>query len=202
MMQIVGLTGSIAVGKSEVADHLRALGLPVFDADAEVHAFYESAEGIKSIGTLFPGAVTNGCIDRTALGKIVLPDRNRITALEQLVHREIASRRSAFLAKAKSRGATIAIVDVPLLFETGINHEVDKTIVITAPETRQRKWAMARPGMTEEKLKLILARQMPQDHKKKLADFVIDNTGSLEDLQAATNNVLQVIMATKADENA
>ncbi len=199
MMQVIGLTGSIAVGKSEVASHLRALGFPVFDADAEVHAFYESTEGIKGIGTLFPGAIIDGRIDRTALGKIVLPDRNRMTVLEQLVHREVSSRRKSFLEKAKAAGSDIVIIDAPLLFETGINREVHKTIVVTAPQTRQHQWAMARPGMTEEKLQLILARQMPQEQKERLADFVIDNSGTLEDLQAATSNVMQVIMAAKAE---
>jgi dephospho-CoA kinase len=200
MMQIVGLTGSIAVGKSEVANHLRALGFPVFDADAEVHAFYESTEGINGIRTLFPAAVIDGRIDRTALGKIVLPDRNSIAALEQFVHREILSRRKSFLQKEKVKGSDIAIIDAPLLFETGINREVHKTIVVTAPQARQRQWALARPGMTEEKLQLILARQIPQELKKKQADFVIDNSGSLEDLHAATNSVMQVI--TKANDNA
>ncbi len=202
MMQVIGLTGSIAVGKSEVANHIRTLGFPVFDADAEVHAFYESPEAVKSIGSMFPGAIIEGRIDRAALAKIVLPDRHRIAALEQRVHREVSSRRTAFIAQAKSKGSAIAFVDVPLLFETGIDREVHKTIVVTAPEARQRQWALARPGMTAEKLQLILARQMPQDQKKKRADFVIDNTGTLEDLQAATNNVMQVIMASKADGNA
>ncbi len=201
-MQIIGLTGSIAVGKTEVANHLRALGFPVFDADREVHEFYQSAEGIKAIGSPFPGAVKEGRIDHAALSKIVLPDRNRLATLEQLVHREIKARRKAFLEMAREQGADIAIMDIPLLFETSANRDITKSIVVTAPAEKQRQWAMARPGMTEEKLKLILARQMPQSEKIKRADFVIDNSGTLEDLHAATSNVLQMIMAEKADQDA
>jgi dephospho-CoA kinase len=192
-MIVIGLTGSIAMGKSEVAKILAAEGLPLFDADKEVHRLYDSEAGAKLLRDLVPSATIHGKVDRPELSKLILANPRILEEGEKRVHAEIASRRAAFLAKAKSHGHGIAVVDVPLLFEKGGDRDVDVTIVVSAPEVAQRERALARAGMTREKLEMILKRQMPDAEKRSRADFVIENDSTLDDLRTRTLAVVAEI---------
>jgi len=180
---IIGLTGSIAMGKSEAASYLASLGLPVFDSDAEVHLLYDSATGAALIKPLAPSAIRDGKVNRTILSSLVQQDPAFLSQLEKVVHREIRTRREVFLAKAKSGGAKAAILDIPLLYETGAETQVDRVIVISAPAELQRQRALARAGMSETRLNLILARQMPDAEKRKRADAVIENGSTVQHMQ-------------------
>ena len=192
-MITVGLTGSIAMGKSEVANVFRTAGIPVFDADQEVHKFYDSQAGVDHIQPLVPSAIVNGIVDRKSLTAAVLADQELLNRLEKSVHEEINRRRKAFLKKQEAQGRSIAIVDVPLLFEKSGDKYVDVTIVVSAPLEQQRQRALARPGMTEAKLDMIMQRQMPDVEKRRRADHVIENNGSLSDLEKKTLAVLAAI---------
>jgi dephospho-CoA kinase len=179
-VKILGLTGSIATGKSTALKAFAALGVPVFSADAAVHALYEG-EAVPAVGALFPGVINNGTIDRSALAAELVGHPERLKALESIVHPLVRRRMAEFLSAARSTGAALAVADVPLLFETGFDYGFDAVAVTVVDETEQRRRALARPGMTEEKLATILARQMPQDEKIRRADFVIDTWGPLEE---------------------
>jgi dephospho-CoA kinase len=192
-MIVIGLTGSIAMGKSEVASVFLEQGIPVFDADKEVHRLYDSTEGAELISAVVPGAIIEGRVSRSKLTQFVMADGGLLEKLETIVHAEIARRRTDFLRDASERGHSIAVVDVPLLFEKGGEKEVDVTVVVTCSESEQRKRALARPGMTQEKLAMILKRQMPDAEKRGRADFVIENDGTLEELNTKTLAVLKAI---------
>ncbi|HMT14298.1 MAG TPA: dephospho-CoA kinase [Aestuariivirga sp.] len=192
-MKIVGLTGSIAMGKSEVVKHLRHRGLAVFDADQTVHDLYSDGTAARALRTSFPQAVQGKKIDRAILSHLLQEDPARLKALEALIHPLVHERRAAFLAEAREQGSVLAVLDIPLLFETHAEGDVDVVVLITAPEALQRQRALARPGMTPEKLALILARQMPDAEKRKRAHFVIDNSGDLAHLAAATDAVLAAL---------
>jgi dephospho-CoA kinase len=196
-MKVIGLTGSIAMGKSEVAKIFRYHGIPVFDADKEVHALYHSAEGAGVIGEYVPEAIVDGRVDRGKLSKAVLSNPKLLETIEHVVHAKIAQRRSAFLAKLVADGHVLAVVDVPLLFEKEREKDVDITIVVSSPQHVQTARALARPGMTPEKLEMILKRQMPDTEKRKRADIIIENDGTLEDLRRKTEAVIQTLRKTK-----
>jgi dephospho-CoA kinase len=192
-MIVVGLTGSIAMGKSEVAKVFAADGVPVFDSDREVHALYNSLAGAELLRELAPSATQNNVVDRAELSKLILADPAILQEVEKRVHAAIASRRKQFLAQAEAAGHGMVLFDIPLLFEKSYEKEVDVTIVVSSTETEQRKRALARPGMTAEKLDMILKRQMPDHEKRKRAEYVIENNGTLEDLRKAAQAVLAVI---------
>ncbi len=192
-MIVIGLTGSIAMGKSEVAKIFRSQSIPVFDADQEVHALYDSPEGAKLLLPLAPDAIVDGHVDRQRLSRIVVEDPQQLIQLEKTVHAEIARRRKKFTIRAEHAGHPIVVVDVPLLFEKSGETDVDVTIVVSAPLDKQRQRALARPGMTAEKLDMILKRQMPDAEKQARANHVIYNTGSMEDLQMHALAVLTAI---------
>ena len=183
-MLVIGLTGSIAMGKSEAARILAAYGLPVFDSDAEVHRLYDSEQGAKLIAPFVPQATSENKVNRELVTKAVLADGTLLSKLEKVVHAEIRKRRKAFIAAATARGGKAVVVDIPLLFETDSQKDVDKTIIVSANAATQRARALARPNMTEERLKMILARQMPDSEKRKLADAIIENDGTIEELKA------------------
>lgn len=190
-MIIVGLTGSIAMGKSAVAAIFASHGIPVFDADKEVHALYQSAKGAKLVKPLVPEAVIDGQVDRNLLARAVLGNDELLEKLETAVHAEVARSRSVFLDRARDNGEALVVVDVPLLFEKGHDKDVDLTVVVSAPVQLQHQRALARPGMTRQKLDAILSRQMPDAEKRKRADIIIENNGSLEDLREHTEAVIQ-----------
>jgi dephospho-CoA kinase len=191
---IAGLTGSIAMGKSTVAGMFADLGVPTFDADDAVRDFY-AGDGAKAVEAAFPGVTVSGQVDRERLGSRVLGDAEALQRLEGLVHPAVAQARVRFLERAAAAGRRLAIVDVPLLFETGGEASVDLVIVVSAPASIQRVRAMGRPGMTEAKLEAILSRQTSDGEKRRRAHFVIDTRGGLELTQAV---VAQFIRSTAA----
>lgn len=183
-MLVIGLTGSIAMGKSEAARILAAYSLPVFDSDAEVHKLYDSEQGASLIAPIVPEATRENKVNREIVTKAVLADSTLLSKLEKVVHAEIRRRRNDYITAAAAQGAKAVVVDIPLLFETNAQKEVNKTIVISASAATQKARALVRPNMTEERLKMILARQMPDSEKRKLADVVVENDGTIEDLKA------------------
>lgn len=196
-MIILGLTGGIAMGKSEVAKVLLSQGIPVFDSDREVHKLYDSREGAALLAPFAPAAIVGGKVDRQRLSEIVLADPARLAALEKIVHGEIRTRRAAFIAAERAKGTGVVVLDVPLLFETGGDREVDVTLVVSAGEALQRRRALARPGMTEERLAKILKRQMPDAEKRARADHLIETTGTLDELHQRVLAVLADIRKGK-----
>lgn len=193
-MIVAGLTGSIAMGKTTVADMFAALGAPVFDSDAAVRAFYRSP-GAAAVEAAFPGVLEAGEINRDKLAAATLGDSEALKRLEAIVHPEVGRLRQAFLARARDEGRRVVIVDVPLLFETGGDRAVDLVLVVSAPEAAQRVRALSRPGMGAAKLDAILARQTPDREKRRGAHFVIDTSSSLEQTRAQAAGVLRAIAA-------
>jgi dephospho-CoA kinase len=191
---IAGLTGSIAMGKSTVAGMFAELGVPTFDADDAVRDFY-AGDGTKAVEAAFPGVVVSGQVDRERLGARVLGDAEALQRLEDLVHPAVAEARVQFAQRAAAAGRRLVIVDVPLLFETGGQANVDLVVVVSAPESVQRARALARTGMTEAKLEAILSRQTPDAEKRRRAHFVIDTRGRLELTRAV---VAQFMRSTAA----
>ena len=198
-MIVLGLTGSIGMGKSTTAGLFAAEGVPVYDSDAAVHALYAAGgAAVGAVEALFPGVVEAGAINRTLLSARVVGDPEGLKRLEAAVHPLVSERRAAFLARAKAEGAQVVVLDIPLLFETGGDGQVDKVVVVSAPEEVQRARVLARPGMTPEKLDAILARQTPDAEKLAKADFVID-TGS--GIEAARDQVRAVLAAATGPGN-
>ena len=178
----LGLTGSIGMGKTETAKMFVRLGIPMFDADAAVHALYEA--GGAAVGPVekeFPGVAANGAIDRQLLGQRVLSDPEAIARLEAIVHPLVGEARRLFLRDAANDGADMVLLDIPLLFETGGEGSVDKIIVVSAPADIQRRRVLERDGMTAEKFDAILAKQMPDEEKRRRADFIVMTDKSLDD---------------------
>jgi dephospho-CoA kinase len=171
----LGLTGSIGMGKSVTAQMFRDEGIPVHDADAVVHALYKSRSA-PLVQAAFPGTVKNGEVDRAELSKRVLNNPEAMKQLEAIVHPLVREEEEAFLNAAKTRGSKLVVLDIPLLFETGAEARTDKILVVSADPKVQRNRVLSRPGMTDEKFKAILARQMPDMEKRRRADYVI-NTG-------------------------
>jgi dephospho-CoA kinase len=191
-MIILGLTGSIGMGKSTVAAHITSRGIPVCDADAEVHALYRGA-GVAPIEAAFPGVVTDGAIDRAKLSAHLLRDPSGFKRLEAIIHPLVREAERNALARFKSEGAGIAVLEIPLLFETGGDQLCDATLLVSAPAEVQRARVLARPGMTEEKFSQILARQWPDAKKRDFATFVVDTGLPLADTLAAVDNVLSSV---------
>jgi len=179
----LGLTGSIASGKSTALQVFADLGIPIFSSDAVVHELYE-AEAVPVVEQLFPGVTTHGKVDRVALSRRLIADPKALPRLEAAIHPLVRTRMAKFLADAETGGAALAVVDVPLLFETGFDYGLDKIAVTSAGDETIRRRALARPGMSVEKLDAILARQMPQAEKRKRADYVFDTDRPIEDTVA------------------
>jgi len=189
MTFVLGLTGSIGMGKSSTADLFRRCGVPVHDADAAVHALYDGPAA-DLIDKAFPGSVKDGRVDRAALGRIVLAAPERLKELEDLVHPLVREREEAFLAKAAMSGAPLAVLDVPLLLETGGEARCDAVLVVTASEEIQRQRVLARPGMTAEKLTAIMAKQMPDAEKRTKAHFLVDTSRGLAAAEAQVRGIV------------
>jgi len=188
-MLVVGLTGSIGMGKSAAAAHFRARGVPVCDADAEVHRLYDG-EAVPAIAAAFPSAVRGGKVDRTALAEVVAGSAAKLKQLESIVHPMVVKAEIDFLREAEKRGAKLAVLEIPLLFETDAHSRVDVTIVVSAPEDVQRARVLARPGMTKEKLEALLKRQLSDKEKRGRADFVVDTGTSLADMGRQIDKIL------------
>jgi dephospho-CoA kinase len=188
-MITLALTGSIGMGKSTVAAMFAEAGIPTFDADAVVRQLQgPGGRLVPQIERRFPGTTRNGAIDREALSAAVLSDRDELAALEAIVHPAVHHERTRFIVE--HGGAPALLFDIPLLFETGGNEAFDKVIVVSARPELQRERVMARPGMTEEKFRQILSRQMPDVEKRALADFVVDTSGTLDESRAQVRNIL------------
>lgn len=188
-MIILGLTGSIGMGKSTTASFFKELGIPVHDADATVHDLYEH-EAVTPVGNRFPQAVVDGKIDRKILASAVLGHDDAIAELEAIVHPLVRNREQAFLQKAKKEGELIVVLDIPLLFETSADQRVDKILVVTAPADVQRERVMSRAGMTEERFNAILKKQMPDAQKREGADFLIDTSLGFDDARQSVRDIV------------
>jgi dephospho-CoA kinase len=188
-MFILGLTGSIGMGKSATAKMFAEAGVPVHDADAVVHRLYDG-EATPQIEAAFPGTTKDGKVNREKLGRRVLGDGEAIKRLEQIVHPLVAQARERFLADAERHGAPVALLDIPLLLETGGDTRCDAVVVVSAPADLQRSRAFERPGMSEQKLAAILAKQMPDEEKRKRADFIVDTSKGFDAARAQVREIL------------
>jgi dephospho-CoA kinase len=188
-MHIIGLTGSIGMGKSTTMQLFAEQGVPVYDADAAVHAIYAGA-AVPAVEAAFPGTTSDGKVDRQKLSAKVLGNPEALKKLEQIVHPMLGSHRQQFLADAEKSSAPVVVLDVPLLFETGGEKRVDAVVVVSAPAEMQRARVLARENMTQEKLDAILARQTPDAEKRSRADFVVDTSSGIEPVRARIRDIL------------
>ncbi|UVK39641.1 dephospho-CoA kinase [Mesorhizobium sp. AR10] len=192
-MIVLGLTGSIGMGKSTTAKMFTEAGVPVHDSDETVHRLY-AGNAVPLVEAAFPGTTVSGSVDRTELAGRVLGDVAALKKLEAIVHPLVRADADAFLAKNRTAGAPLVVLDIPLLFETGGRGRVDKVVVVTAPKEIQRARVLARPGMSEEKLASILAKQVPDAEKRKRADFVIDTGQGVDAARAAVKAIVSELV--------
>jgi dephospho-CoA kinase len=191
-MFVLGLTGSVGMGKSATARLFAEQGVPVHDADAVVHRLYEG-EAVASIENAFPGTTSGGKVDRGELTGRVLGDPSALARLEAIVHPLVRASEEKLIAQSKARGDKVVVLDIPLLFETGADKRVDAVVVVTAPAEMQHSRVLARPGMTMEKLETILARQMPDAEKRRRADFVVDTSRGFEAARGQVRAILEAV---------
>ncbi|MCC8980481.1 dephospho-CoA kinase [Bradyrhizobium acaciae] len=192
-MLIVGLTGSIGMGKSTTSKLFMEAGVPVYDADAAVHQLYEG-EAAPAIEAAFPGTTADGKVDRTKLSARVVHDPAAMKQLEQIVHPMLGASRQKFFADAEAAGAPIVVVDVPLLYETGGETRVDAVVVVTTSTELQRERVLARGTMDAAKLDAIIAKQMPDAEKRKRADFIVDTSHGLDPVRARIRDILAEVV--------
>ena len=188
-MIVLGLTGSIGMGKSTAAAFFAEAGVPVHDADAVVHRLSEG-EAVPAVEAAFPGTTHDGQVDRGRLGQRVLGDPAALKRLEAIVHPLVRRDEKRFLADAEAAGAAVVVLNIPLLFESGGDRRCDAVVVVSAPATMQRERVMSRPGMTEEKLARVLAQQMPDAEKRRRADFVVDSSQDFDSTRAQVRAIL------------
>ena len=191
-MFVLGLTGSVAMGKSTTAGFFADEGVPVHDADSVVHRLYEG-DAVPVVEAAFPGTTADGKIDRVKLGSRVMGDLAALRQLEAIVHPMVQDTERRFLAEAEAKGAPVVVLDIPLLFETGGDSRVDAVVVATAPAEVQRARAMRRSGMTEQRLDAMLARQMPDSEKRLRADFLVDTSRGFDDARAQVRAILDKV---------
>lgn len=191
-MFILGLTGSLGMGKSTTAGFFAEAGVPVHDADAVVHALY-AGEAVPAIEAAFPGTTAHGAVDRKQLAARVLDNPQAFARLEAIVHPLVRAAETRFLAQSAARGAKVVVLDIPLLFETGAQDRVDAVVAVTAPPEVQRARALERPGMTPAQLDAILARQLPDAEKRARADFVVDTSQGLDAARAQVQAILRAV---------
>ena len=189
-MLVIVLTGGIGMGKSASADHFASAGVPVFNADACVHRLYEG-EAVGPIEAAFPGVTRGGRIDRKILAESVGDSQKRLRQLEEIVHPMVVEAEIDFLREQEDKGAKLAVLEIPLLFETGADARVDVTIVLSAPPDVQRERVLARPGMTVDKLEHLIARQLPDADRRARADFVVDSSTRLEDMHEEIDRLIE-----------
>jgi dephospho-CoA kinase len=197
-MIVLGLTGSIGMGKSTTAQLFRDAGVPVHDSDETVHRLYAGAAA-PLVEQAFPGSAPAGTVDRARLADAVLGDPAALKRLEAIIHPLVRADADRFIARHRAAGAELVVLDIPLLFETGGRERVDKVLVVTAPPEVQRSRVLARPGMTEDKLAAILAKQTPDSEKRHQADFVLDTGAGLD---AARRRVAEIVAELKRGQPA
>ena len=196
-MIVLGLTGSIGMGKSTVAQMFADEGVPLFDADAEVHRLQgPGGRLVAAIEAAFPQMTGPAGVDRTSLAERVLADPAKLAALEALVHPVVALERQRFLHD--NTGAALVVLDIPLLYETGGDAQIDKVAVVSAPAEEQRRRVLSRPGMTEARFERILAQQMPDEEKRARADFIIDTSLPLEATRAEVRRIVACLIRTES----
>jgi dephospho-CoA kinase len=198
-MLILGLTGSAAMGKSTASKMFAARGVPVFDADRIVHALY-AGPAVPVVEGAFPGTTADGVVDRDRLRERVLGDEVAMAELERLIHPLVKQEEEQFLAAARAEGRRIVLLDIPLLFETKAESEVDLVIVVSAPAEIQRARMLKREGMTPQRLDAMLARQTPDGEKRRRAHFVIDTGGTLEATRGQVDEILRAVAAVAAGQ--
>ncbi|HEV7416203.1 MAG TPA: dephospho-CoA kinase [Tianweitania sediminis] len=191
-MIVLGLTGSIGMGKSTTAQMFRDAGVPVHDSDETVHRLY-AGRAMSFIAEAFPQAVIDGVVDRTRLGAAVLNNPAELKRLEAIIHPLVRAESEAFLQKNREAGTAVVVLDIPLLFETGGEGRVDKIVVVTAPAEVQQERVLARAGMSPEKFEAILAKQVPDEDKRRRADFVINTGQGLQPARRAVDEILSSI---------
>jgi dephospho-CoA kinase len=195
-MRVVGLTGGIGMGKTTVAAMFADFGVPVCDADALVHRMLsKGGEAVEEVARLFPEALENGAINRAALGGIVFADEAKRKALENIVHPKVGREEIAFAGRAEQEGKSLVVLEIPLLFEAGAHRRCDKVVVASCAPEIQRERALFRPGMSEEKLRLILAAQWPDEKRRAHADYVIDTGLDLAQVRQQVQTIMEMLSA-------
>jgi dephospho-CoA kinase len=189
---VLCLTGSLGMGKSTAARFFAEAGVPVHDSDAAVHALYEG-EAVAAIEHAFPGSTANGKVDRAKLAGMVLNDSAALARLEAIVHPLVSASTEKFLADTQARGSDVVVLDVPLLFEASLECRCDAGVVVSAPAEVQRRRALERPGMTEEKFAALLAKQLPDAEKRRRANFVLDSSKDFEHARAQVRDILSAV---------
>ena len=195
-MIVLGLTGSIGMGKSTTAKMFSEAGVPVHDSDEAVHRLY-AGKAAPFVETAFPGTVSGGVVDRVALSRHVLGNPEALRKLEAIIHPLVRADAEAFLARHRQQNAPLAVLDIPLLFETGGRNRVDTVVVVTAPAEIQRDRVLSRPGMTEEKFAAILGKQVPDAEKRSKADFIIDTGQGIEPARQAVSRIIAELTGGK-----
>jgi dephospho-CoA kinase len=190
MMLVIGLTGGIGMGKSAAAERFASHGIPVFNADLCVHQLYAGA-AVHAIDAAFPGVACGGKVDRKLLSERIAGSAARLQRLEAIVHPMVVEAEIAFLVEQENKGAKLAVLEIPLLFETGADARVDVTVGLSAPAEVQRSRVLARPGMTVDKLEHLLTRQLPDTERRARADYVINSGTSLEDMHAEIDKLIE-----------
>lgn len=199
-MIVIGLTGSIGMGKTTTAKLFAEEGVPVLDSDEVVHALYRG-EAVPLIEAAFPGTTISGAVDRQRLAEVLRENPANFSRLEAIVHPLVRQRQEAFLVEASKEARQFALLDIPLLFETGAEKRVDKIVVVSCAPDIQRQRVLSRPGMTQEKFEMILVRQMPDAEKRQRADFVIDSGNGVEAARDQVREILQRLAETGDGEN-
>jgi dephospho-CoA kinase len=189
-MLVIGLTGGIGMGKSAAAERFASHGIPVFNADLCVHQLYEG-EAVAAIEAAFPGVARGGKIDRKLLSEKIAGSPQRLRQLEAIVHPMVVAAEIDFLIEQEDKGEKLAVLEIPLLFETGAEKRIDVTVVLSAPAELQRERVLARPGMSVDKLEHLLARQLPEAERRARADYVVDSGESLEDMHRALDKLIE-----------
>ncbi|MCZ2203511.1 dephospho-CoA kinase [Bartonella sp. A05] len=193
-MKIIGLTGSIAMGKSTAAGFFKQAGIPVFSADEIVHKLYRNEPTLSLIARTFPGVVENGQVNRIKLSKIVVNNCEKLQTLEKMIHPLVQEKEKEFIDKARQQKKKIVVLDIPLLFETKAENRVDSIVVVSAPSEIQKKRVMSRQNMNEEKFAIINAKQISDEKKREYADFIIDTGKSLENTRQQVFDVIESLL--------